>query len=67
MHYDELTLIASFHHTPYHFAEALRALAAGLLDVSLIVREEVRLADLPSFFPRVFEGGGPPKAAVLPA
>lgn len=66
MHYDELTLLSSFHHTPYHFAEALRALAAGLLDPSVIVREQVRLADLPAFFQRVFEGGGPPKAAVLP-
>jgi len=66
MHYDELTLVASFHHTPYHLAEAIRATAAGLLDPGVLVREEVRLDDLPTFFRRTFEGGGPPKAAVRP-
>ena len=66
MHYDELTLVASFHHTPYHFAEAVRAAASGLLDPGLLVREEVALESLPDFFRRQFEGGGPPKAAVLP-
>lgn len=29
LHYDELQLSASFHHTPYHFAEALTLLAGG--------------------------------------
>ena len=66
MHYDELTLFASFHHTPYHFAEALRGLAAGLLEPTLVVRETVALEDLPGWFSRSFEGGGPPKAAVIP-
>jgi L-iditol 2-dehydrogenase len=66
MHYDELTLFASFHHTPYHFAEALRGLAAGLLDPGVIVREHVPLEELPGFFRRVAEGNGPPKAAVVP-
>lgn len=66
MHYDELTLVSSFHHTPYHFAEAVRAMAAGLLEPGVLVREEVALSDLPAFFRRSFEGGGPPKAAVVP-
>ena len=66
MHYDELTLVASFHHTPYHFAEAVRAVSAGLIDPAVLVREQVALDDLPAFFKRWFEGGGPPKAAVLP-
>ena len=66
MHYDELTLVSSFHHTPYHFAEAVRAMAAGLLDPSALVREEVALDDLPDFFRRHLAGGGPTKAAVRP-
>lgn len=63
MHYDELTILASFHHTPYHFAEALRALAAGLLDDRLLIREEIGLDDLPGFFRR-YGPDGPPKAVV---
>lgn len=66
MHYDELMLVSSFHHTPYHFTEALRGLAAGLLDPGLLVTEHVALDDLPAFFRRPLAGGGPPKAAVVP-
>jgi len=66
MHYDELTLVSSFHHTPYHLAEAVRAVCAGVVDPALLVPETVALADLPAFFLRCFEGGGPPKAAVSP-
>jgi L-iditol 2-dehydrogenase len=66
MHYDELLLVSSFHHTPYHFAEAVRALAQGFLDASLVVTERIALVDLPAFFRRGFEGAAPPKAAVVP-
>lgn len=66
LHYDELTLLASFHHTPYHFAEAVRATAAGLLDPGLLVTEQVALVDLPAFLERHLDGGGPLKAAVIP-
>jgi L-iditol 2-dehydrogenase len=67
LHYDELLLAASFHHTPYHFAEALSLLAGGFLDAAALIEERVALDDLPAFFRRGFEGGRPLKAAVLPA
>lgn len=64
LHYEELTLTASFHHTPYHFAEALRLLAAGFVDPALLIRERTTLEELPAFFERAAAGKGPLKAAV---
>jgi L-iditol 2-dehydrogenase len=64
LHYDELLLTASFHHTPYHFSEALHRLAHGFLAPALLIQEHLDLADLPHFFRRHFEGEGPLKAAV---
>jgi L-iditol 2-dehydrogenase len=66
LHRDELLLVGSFHHTPYHFAEALRGLAQGFVDPSVVVPERVPLAHLPAFLLRTFQGGGPPRAAVVP-
>jgi L-iditol 2-dehydrogenase len=66
VHYRELLLAASFHHTPAHFAEAVRLLGTGLLDAHLLLEERVALDDLPGFLGRHFEGGGPLKAVVTP-
>jgi L-iditol 2-dehydrogenase len=66
MHYEELLLASSFHHTPYHFAEAVRLLGEGILAPELLVTERIGLDDLPGFFRRQFEGAGPVKAAVIP-
>jgi len=64
LHYDELLLTASFHHTPYHFAEALQLLAKGFLDPALLIQERLPLDELPAFFERAARGEGPLKAAV---
>ena len=61
---DELTLTASFHHTPFHFAEAVKLMADGFVDAGLLIQEHVALEDLPAFFERAAAGGGPLKAAV---
>jgi L-iditol 2-dehydrogenase len=66
LHYEELLVSTSFHHTPYHFAEALRLLAAGFLDADLLVQETLPLDDLPAFMARAAAGEGPLKAAVTP-
>ena len=50
LHYKQITLHGVFHHTPPHFAEAVRLLAAGKVRTDLLVRGEVRLDDLPAFF-----------------
>lgn len=65
-HYEELLLLSSFHHTPYHLAEALKLLAGGLLDPDLLIEERVGLDALPSLLGRP-PAALPLKAAVLPA
>ncbi len=64
VHYEELLVTASFHHTPFHFADALRLLGEGFVDPSLFVQERVNLEALPAFFERAARGEGPLKAAV---
>lgn len=64
LHYDELTLTASFHHTPHHFEQALLTLAAGVIDVASLVTATVALDDLPAFFAQEER---PLKALVTPS
>ena len=64
-HYEELLLLSSFHHTPYHFAEALELLAGGLLDPFLLIEERLGLEELPQLLARP-PAAQPLKAAVLP-
>jgi L-iditol 2-dehydrogenase len=64
LHYDELTLRGSFHHTPSTVRAALAFLASGAYPWELLVTHRVLLADLPELF------ADPPddllKAAVTP-
>lgn len=50
VHYKQIAIQGVFHHTPPHFAEAVRLLCAGKVKTGLLVSGEVRLADLPAFF-----------------
>ncbi len=50
IHYKQIALQGVFHHTPPHFAEAVRLLVAGEVRAELLIRGEVKLADLPKFF-----------------
>jgi L-iditol 2-dehydrogenase len=65
VHYKQLSLHGVFHHTPPHFREAVRLLCAGLVKTELLIRGEVRLADLPKFFADNAEASIP-KAVVRP-
>jgi L-iditol 2-dehydrogenase len=64
LHYDELTLRGSFHHTPKDVRAALAFLASGAYPWELLVTHRVSLDALPALF------ADPPrdllKAAVLP-
>jgi L-iditol 2-dehydrogenase len=64
VHYDELTLRGSFHHTPATVRAALAFLASGAYPWERLVTHRVLLADLPALF------ADPPrdliKAAVVP-
>jgi len=64
LHYDELTVRGSFHHTPATVRAALGFLASGAYPWELLVTHRILLADLPTLF------ADPPrdllKAAVTP-
>jgi L-iditol 2-dehydrogenase len=64
IHYDELTLRGSFHHTPATVRAALGFLASGAYPWERLITHRVALADLPALF------ADPPrdllKAAVIP-
>lgn len=49
LHYDELTITASFHHTPYHFAEALRVMASDGAALASLVEADIALDDVPDW------------------
>jgi L-iditol 2-dehydrogenase len=64
LHYDELTLRGSFHHTPRTVRAALAFLASGAYPWRRLITHRVRLDDVPALF------ADPPrdllKAAVIP-
>jgi L-iditol 2-dehydrogenase len=65
VHYKQLTLQGVFHHTPPHFAEAVRLLCSGKVKTELLIQGEVKLADVPKFFSDNADKSIP-KAAVRP-
>jgi L-iditol 2-dehydrogenase len=65
VHYKQITLHGVFHHTPPHFAEAVRLLCAGKVKTELLIRGAVKLADVPKFFADNAEKSIP-KAVVRP-
>lgn len=50
VHYKQLSLHGVFHHTPPHFAEAVRLLCAGRVKTELLIQGEIALTDVPKFF-----------------
>lgn len=65
IHYDEIACFGIFHHTPVHFSRALQLIADGKINVSNLIRGEVRLADLNTVF-RKGVADNPMKIAVIP-
>jgi L-iditol 2-dehydrogenase len=63
VHYKQLSLHGVFHHTPPHFREAVRLLSEGKVKTELVIRGEVKLADIPRFFAENADKSVP-KAAV---
>ena len=56
MHYEELTLLGVFHHTPRHIREALTLLDQGLLDSKLLLTHQMALPSLPEAFALLARG-----------
>ena len=66
IHYSEIKLISTFHHTPRFIREALEAIRRGDISAHDFVSEEIRLADLPLAFQRMKARSGEIKLAVRP-
>jgi L-iditol 2-dehydrogenase len=63
IHYDELELRGSFHHSPAEVDRALEALAAGILDWESLLGETIPLERLPEALER--SGEGPARKSVV--
>ncbi len=66
IHYAEIKLLSTFHHTPRFIREALEAIRRGDISARDFVSEEIRLADLPQAFERMKARSGEIKLAVRP-
>jgi L-iditol 2-dehydrogenase len=66
IHYSEIKLISTFHHTPRFIREALEAVRRGDISSHDFVTEEIRLAELPQAFARMKSRSGETKLAVRP-
>ncbi len=66
LHYDELTLKGTFHHTPETVRRALHLIATGQVPALQFVQCEASLADLPAILAELAAGGGAIKTAILP-
>jgi L-iditol 2-dehydrogenase len=66
LHYSEITIRSTFHHTPRHFREALETIARGEVRAGDFVSGEIPLSDLPREFEKMTHRNGQMKTAVIP-
>ena len=66
LHYDELTIRATFHHTPESVREAFRLIAEGEIAPSAFITGEEPLERLPEVLARMARGGEGLKTAIRP-
>lgn len=66
IHYSEITVKSTFHHTPRFFREALEVVARGDISAQDFISGEIRLADLPEAFLRMKSQRGEIKLVVRP-
>ena len=66
IHYSEITIKSSFHHTPRFIREALELIAGGRVGAKDFVTGEVPLTELPQVFEHMKNRNGQLKVAVMP-
>jgi L-iditol 2-dehydrogenase len=66
LHYSEITIKSTFHHTPRHIREALNTIARGEISARDFVNGEIRLSQLPDLFEHMKNRNGQLKVAVFP-
>ncbi|MBI3615525.1 MAG: zinc-binding dehydrogenase [Candidatus Omnitrophica bacterium] len=66
MHYEELTLLSVFHHTPEAIRQALGLLADGSIRADLLITGDAPLGELPAILRRMLTDQDAVKTAILP-
>jgi L-iditol 2-dehydrogenase len=66
LHYQELTITSTFHHTPEGVREALRLIAERRIDAGALITAEAPLERLPEVLGALARGGTALKTAILP-
>ena len=66
LHYQELTIKSTFHHTPESVRKAFRLIADGHIDPNAFITAEASLDDLPRVLGHMARGGDGLKTAILP-
>jgi L-iditol 2-dehydrogenase len=66
IHYSEITIKASFHHTPRHIREALEFIHSGELRASTLITGEEPLDSLRNVLERLLNRNGDLKIAIIP-
>ncbi|MCX6593376.1 MAG: zinc-binding dehydrogenase [Acidobacteria bacterium] len=66
LHYSEITLKASFHHTPKHIQSALDMISAGHVTARQFVNREEPLSKLLDVFKHLMSHNGHLKTAIIP-
>lgn len=66
VHYEEITVTATFHHTPTVVREALALIASGGFDPGVLISGEAPLGELPDVLARMARGGDAVKTAIVP-
>jgi len=66
LHYSEITIKSTFHHTPRFIREAMEAIARGEIRARDFVNAEIPLQDLPATFQHMKWRSGEMKVAVIP-
>jgi L-iditol 2-dehydrogenase len=66
LHYSEITIKSTFHHTPRFIREALDAVARGEVRATDFITGEIPLQELPGLFEHMKHRNGEQKTAVIP-
>jgi L-iditol 2-dehydrogenase len=66
LHYSEITLKSTFHHTPRFIREALETIVRGEIRASDFITGEVPLTELPHVFEHMKHRNGALKTAIIP-
>jgi L-iditol 2-dehydrogenase len=66
IHYSEITIKATFHHTPRHIREALETIRRGTIRTGSLITGEENLTSLDKVLERLLNRNGDLKIAIIP-